>query len=97
MKKVYIAGPMTGYEQNNYPAFFEAAELLKQTGLEPINPAANPKCDSWQDYMKHSLKQVVDADMVVTLDGWESSRGASLEVFIATQLGIPVTPLVVQR
>ena len=33
---VYISGPMTGYAENNYPAFFKAEELLSdETVVSP--------------------------------------------------------------
>jgi hypothetical protein len=37
--KVYIAGPMTGKEFFNFPAFDKAAEKLRAAGYDPINPA----------------------------------------------------------
>lgn len=37
---VYIAGPMTGYPEFNFPAFFEAEDQLRAEGWEYIfNPA----------------------------------------------------------
>lgn len=38
-RKIYIAGPMRGYEGYNFPAFDSAAEKLYNEGWEPINPA----------------------------------------------------------
>lgn len=39
-KKVYLAGPMSGKPDFNFPAFFKAAAELKERGFEVFNPAA---------------------------------------------------------
>ena len=36
---VYIAGPMRGYEEGNFPAFDRQAKVLEQQGWTVINPA----------------------------------------------------------
>lgn len=38
-KKCYIAGPMSGYPDFNFPAFFKAEEYLKALGWVVFNPA----------------------------------------------------------
>jgi len=39
--KVYLAGPMTGYLEHNYPAFYAGAACLEQVyGFSVVNPAA---------------------------------------------------------
>lgn len=38
-KRVYIAGPMRGMKDFNFPAFFEAESYLTALGYEPFNPA----------------------------------------------------------
>jgi len=40
-KKIYIAGPMTGKREFNFPAFFAAEHKLKNDGWEVFNPAQN--------------------------------------------------------
>lgn len=35
----YIAGPMSGYPQFNFPQFFDAAEAAEDQGYEYISPA----------------------------------------------------------
>ena len=36
-KKVYVAGPMTGLPEFNYPAFFAAEEYLRSHGAKVMN------------------------------------------------------------
>ena len=94
--KVYIAGPMTGYENFNYDAFNAAAEQLRARGYEVFNPAENDKqgedfqSKDWSWYMRQSLKQIAEVDVVYRLDGWQESKGAVIEIKLALQLGIEV-------
>lgn len=38
-KSIYIAGPMSGYKDFNFPAFFAAADALRAKGWIVYNPA----------------------------------------------------------
>lgn len=89
--KVYIAGPMSGLPDLNYPAFMAAEEYLRQSGYEVVNPARNhaPGFD-WKDYMRISIRQVMECDVIALLPGWSSSKGAVLEHRIAVALEMPV-------
>ena len=40
MKSIYIAGPMSGLPEFNFPAFFEAQKMLEAQGWKVWNPAA---------------------------------------------------------
>lgn len=53
-RKVYIAGPMRGYPNFNFPAFFEAAELLTEQGYEVFNPAARDNERHGEDISKNN-------------------------------------------
>lgn len=96
MRTLYLAGPMTGYPDFNYPAFNEAAERLREAGYEVLNPVDNEAENdtgapqAWGWYLRRALKQVVDAEGVALLPGSQNSRGARLEKHVAEGLGMPV-------
>ena len=41
---IYIAGPMRGYENYNYPAFDEREDILNRYGWQCVNPARLDRC-----------------------------------------------------
>lgn len=92
MKRVYIAGPMTGLPELNFPAFHAAAKSLRQAGFDAVNPAEinADTAASWLDCMRADIQQLVTCDGIAMLPGWENSKGAKLENHIATQLGLAV-------
>lgn len=92
-KKIYLAGPMTGLPDSNYPAFHREAAWLRSMGLEVVNPAET-KLDpgsAWAAFMGPGIAQLVTCDGIHLLAGWERSRGAALELHIAASLGLTVT------
>jgi len=93
--RVYIAGPMTGYPEYNFPSFRDAAQALAGFGHEPLNPARRPPVDgkTWADYLRPDLADLLTAEGVAVLPGWECSRGAVLEVHVAHALDLIVKPL----
>lgn len=91
MITLYIAGPMTGYDDYNRPAFHQAAAQLRAAGYHVISPAETPQPAAhaeWADWTRASLKRMLDADAVALLPGWQASRGANLEVHVAAKLGM---------
>ena len=94
--KIYIAGPMSGFPNFNYPTFDAAAESLAAIGHEPINPArteGREDCETWGDYMRASIRDIADADGIALLPDWELSNGARLEWHLACNLGLRVQRL----
>ena len=93
---VYVSGPMTGLPEYNYPNFMRVEKQLLDLGLgiDVINPAHTGVQEGWvwQDYMKHDLKLLLDkpVNVLILLEGWESSRGARLEKLVADELGVLV-------
>lgn len=91
--KIYVAGPMTGLPDLNFPAFHAAAAHLRAQGHTVINPAEiNPDTTAaWEDCMRRDIAELVTCDGIHLLPGWRVSRGARLEHHIATSLGLMVT------
>lgn len=90
--KIYIAGPMTGLKDFNYPAFNAEAARLRALGHEVLNPAENPAppCGSWAGYMRLALRQLIECECVVLLPGWIESKGAMIERNLAQALGMAI-------
>jgi hypothetical protein len=110
LAKVYIAGPMTGVKDWNFPAFFEAEKTLVSMGYEVINPAHNngenleialenagsPDAPKrdWLYYIRRDLPQLLYCDVICLLPNWELSKGANLEYQVAKGIGLSITELV---
>ena len=99
--KLYLAGPMRGYPEYNFPTFHAATSRLRSQGHEVWNPAErdieedgfNPLTHQprpFIEYMRHDLPAVMAADAVAVLPGWRRSKGARLEVHTAQECGLPV-------
>lgn len=89
---IYIAGPMTGLPDLNFPAFHAAAATLRAAGWNVANPAEiNPDPTmAWADCMRRDITALMDCDSILMLPGWPTSKGASLEFRIAFDLGMAV-------
>jgi len=120
--KVYLAGPMTGIPQFNYPLFMDTAAGLRAVelspeqgyGIEVVSPAEldfpevqlasllSPDGNlntiethglTFGDFIARDVQLIIDdgIDAVVVLPGWETSRGARLETFVANAIcGLPI-------
>ena len=93
--RVYIAGPMTGLPEFNYPAFNAAERLLSERGYDAVSPARPYAVEptSYKGYMVRGLGDVASCDGVALLSGWQHSRGALLELHVAFELRLKVRNL----
>lgn len=96
---VYISGPMTGYPEDNRPAFRAAAASLRGAGARPISPDELDDFDplaeapSWAAYLRRDLRHLSVADACLCLPGWRGSKGATLEVAVLAALSVPIWEL----
>jgi len=98
--RFYVAGPMRGMEDNNFPAFDDARDYLRSLGHEVISPACMDRNlgMNWEGpgddktlYLAYARDtaavQVVDA--MVVLPTFHRSKGVAFEVASANFLNIP--------
>jgi hypothetical protein len=82
MKKTYyLAGPMTGFANNNIPAFLETKKILEDKGFSIQLPWELEAVTDlgWEKVMPEDIKLIFKCQGMVLLPKWERSRGAKLE------------------
>lgn len=100
-KRIYIAGPMTGVPRFNRPKFEETARILRAHGWtveSPVEIAAAFGSDNTIVTTPGMLDAVIEAelealakcDAIYLLPGWEDSRGAKRELWLALDKGLEV-------
>lgn len=88
---IYIAGPMSGYEDFNRPAFKEMAlKLSLLDGWTVLNPGVLPSGLTQHQYMDICLAMLRSADAIYLLKDWELSPGARAEYALAEKLGLTI-------
>lgn len=92
MTRIYLAGPMTGLPEFNYPAFHAEAARLRQLGYHVENPADHGMIQGfeWADYLRLDMQKLITCEVIALLPGWDKSKGARLEYHVATELGMQV-------
>jgi hypothetical protein len=90
MKKIYIAGPMTGYENFNRDSFHSAQHSLLLDGLVALNPATLPDGLTQGQYMDICFAMIRAADAIYLLKGYEESKGAMAELAYAEKLELEI-------
>lgn len=90
--RIYLAGPMSGLPEHNYPAFMAGAADLRGFGHFVLNPAElNPPDVTYRQALSVDLAWIIaHAELLVLLPGWEKSKGSRVEVDLALALEIPI-------
>ena len=96
--RIFIAGPMRGYENYNFKKFDYIEEFLKTIGFDVVNPARISRKFKEKDVnsdiavynkmvdMQQEAERTCNA--ILLLDGWQWSKGVALEVQTAAKLGM---------
>jgi hypothetical protein len=91
--RVYVAGPMTGFPEHNYPAFAAEAARLRAAGHDVVSPAevnAGLEHEGWLACMRRDIPALLTCDAIQLLPGWAQSRGATIEMCLASDLGLRI-------
>jgi hypothetical protein len=102
MHYIYLAGPVSGRPEQEYLSHFDrvADEIRRKTkgmDIAPFNPVRFcrdgrqiPQDAPWHLFLRACIPHLADSDGIGLLQGWEKSRGARMELFVAQELKIPV-------
>lgn len=95
--KIYLAGPMSGIPQSNFPLFDTVAAVLRGRGWDVISPAELDDPDvrakvlvdkstgkTWGEFLARDVKLIADEGVegIIFLPEWYTSRGARLEAMV---------------
>lgn len=92
----YLAGPMSGIEEQNYPAFVSACQQLRYAGFNVLSPheslphPTQPDEAGWAELLRHDTRSLLSCGGIILLPGWTKSKGARFEVNIALTLGMEI-------
>ncbi len=106
--RIYLAGPVTGVPDFNRRGFASAQAMLEEAGYRVLNPINMTEeydeineiprgSASWDTYMRIALRGLIACQTLVALPGWTTSRGAQIEVTLATSLRMPVFQIITQH
>lgn len=92
-KRVYISGAIAHHDlEERKETFREAERFLALKGFDPVNPFKNglPDDAHWRKHMRADIALLLGCDSIYMLRGWELSKGAKLELDVASSCGLEV-------
>jgi len=111
--KIYIAGPMSDYENHNFDEFDKASRFIAQRGHVPISPADIDRlCEGYEKYpspdaefdrcdririLNRDLNAISGCDAIYFLEGWSGSKGARAEKAYAKFISTDEHPIMIMH
>lgn len=92
-RRVYISGPISGYDILERRNTFKAKETqLELMGYEPVNPMENglPADATTNEHMKRDIEMLLTCDCIYLMRKWTHSKGCQVEFEVATAIGLKV-------
>lgn len=102
--KLYVSGPISNggtatdeERQANLERMADVVAALRAEGHDVVSPAelhgdSEPGHQrlTWAEYMRGDLRLLLTCDRIVLMPGWEYSKGARCEWYVAKCLGMDV-------
>ena len=91
--KVYICGPIKGYDYlERCELFRRVAEIIMDLGYVAVNPIENglSKESPEEMHMKRDIQLLLGCDFMYQLDGHEKSANCNTEEAVARSCGISI-------
>lgn len=89
---IYISGPITGTD-NFKERFCKVEDMIKELFPEceivnPVTLCADIKNGEWLEYMNKCVDALCLCSHIHMMNGWEKSKGACVEYFLAKHRGM---------
>lgn len=91
--KVYLSGPITNLPlEHAWAIFLRSEKHLRGYGYSVVNPMNNGLSpdSSWEEHMRKDIALLLDCDYICLLPNYRQSKGAMIELSIATALQMTV-------
>ena len=101
-KTAYIAGPMRGIKDFNFPAFDAVAKAARRNGYTIFSPAEHDRESGFDETqndlegfdlkaaLRWDIEAILKSDEILLLPNWRASSGVAIELVVARAIGIPV-------
>ena len=95
----YLAGPMAGHAQHNYPMFAKCANELRAMNMAVVSPHKLHRAPAEGETLSEKevnrrlrvdMQALSKCDGIILLPGWSKSVGAKLELQVALGLRLHV-------